>query len=74
MYGQKLLYSDVNLTLGDGVLIAAHDSVTEPKFRYYLEFTNEYLWSETPIEDGFNLLITNLSLCYKPEGRGIASR
>jgi hypothetical protein len=54
-------YKNFNLTHNSGVLIAVHHSVSACICRYDLEQTNECVWIEIPVNDGFSLLVGNHS-------------
>jgi hypothetical protein len=51
--------TDSNLSRGGDVLVAVHRSLPGCKHRYDLKLTNECVWIEIPILDGFNLLVGN---------------
>jgi hypothetical protein len=52
-------YTDFNLTRGDGVLIAVHHSISGCIWKYDLEVTNECVWIEIPVNDGFSSHVVN---------------
>jgi hypothetical protein len=52
-------YIDSNGSLGGSVLTAVYRSFPCSKLRYELELACEYVWTEIPIPDVFNLLVVN---------------
>jgi hypothetical protein len=52
-------YTDLNLTRGGGVLIAVHHSISGYTRKHDLELTKKCVWTEIPVNDGFNLLVGN---------------